>query len=101
MNDTTTLISIDEAAARGINRLRMPRWANKLDHLKLDIIDGRPGPWTHLFAPFNKECNGHDPVDVLFTMMDYTAREYLAYEGALPDSDEYKAAQAAFAGVMR
>ena len=34
-------------------------------------------------------------------MMDYTAREYLAYEGALPDSDEYKAAQAAFAGVMR
>lgn len=101
MNDTTILISIDEAAARGINRLRMPRWANNLDHLKIDIIDGKPGPWTHLFAPFNKDCSGRDPIDVLFTRMDYTAREYLPYVGALPDSDEYKAAQAAFEGAMR
>lgn len=96
----STLISIEDAAAAGIERLRLPVWANPLDHLKLDIIDGKPGPWTHLYAPFNKECNGRDPVDVLFMHMDYQAKDYLPYEGATPDSDEYKAAQAAYDRVL-
>ncbi len=59
------LMSLNEAAAYRIERVRQPQWANKLDHLKIDIIDDKPGPWLHLYAPFNKECNGRDPVDVI------------------------------------
>lgn len=91
------LLSIKDAAAQGIDRLRRPIWSNKLDHLKLDIIDGKPGPWTHLYCPFNKECNGRDPVDMLFISMDYDAKTFEPYTGPLPDSDEYKANVAAYA----
>lgn len=99
----TELISINEAAARGIERLRKPTWANPCDHLKIDVLrDGdadKPGPWTHLYTPFNKECNGRDPVDILCVTqgMDYTEHCWVPYTGPLPDSEEYKAAVAAFA----
>jgi len=96
----TELISINAAAEKGIERVRLPKWANPLDHVKIDIIDGAPGPWLHLFAPFNKECNGRDPVDVLRLQFDMDAAEWETYAGALPDSDEYKAAVAKFDGCM-
>lgn len=92
-------MDIKTAAAQGIERLRLPQWANSMDHIKIDIIDGRPGPWAKLYAPFNMECNGMDPVQVLSMQMDYTDA-YVAYDGPLPESDEYKAAQAAYAGTM-
>ena len=95
------LISIAQAAEKGIERLRKPIWANQMDHLKIDIIKGMAGPWLHLYCPFNKECNGRDPVDTLGLGMDYDAKEFEPYTGPLPDSNEYKAAQAAFDGVMR
>lgn len=94
------MISIAEAAARGIQRLRLPVWANPLDHLKIDIFDGKPGPWTHLFCPFNKECNGRDPVDILALQMDYDSRQFVIYDGPNSESDEYKAAQAKFDGCL-
>ena len=94
----TQLLSINEAASQGIERLRLPDWIIPEDHLKLDIIDGRPGPWTHLFGPFNKECNGRDPVDILCLSMDYEKREWVRYVGPLSGSDEYKAAQSRFDG---
>jgi hypothetical protein len=94
------MISINEAARAGIDRLRKPLWANPLDHLKIDIIDGELGPWLHVFAPFNKECNGRDPVDILIIQMDLDKPEYEIYDGPLPDSDEYKAAVAEFEGAM-
>ena len=96
------LISINEAVKLGHPRLRKPIWANPLDHLKIDLIDGQMGPWLHLFAPFNKECNGRDPVDMLAfqhqTSFDTPA--FAVYDGPLPDSDEYRAAVARFAGVL-
>lgn len=98
------LISIVEAATLGVQRLRMPVWADKLDHLKIDIIDGKPGPWLHLYAPFNKECNGRDPVDFLWgagaLATDINAPDYEAYDGPLPDSEEYKSRADQFAGVL-
>lgn len=94
------LISINEAAALGIERLRKPVWAHPCDHLKLDIIGGRPGPWTHLWCPFNKECNGRDPVDILCISLDYDERCYVPHTGPTPDSDEYKAEVAAYDGCL-
>jgi hypothetical protein len=86
-----SLISINEAAALGIDRIRKPIWATPEDHLKIDIINGKPGPWIHLYAPFNKECNGCDPVNILWIQMDYNEPVYVPYTGPLPDSEEYLA----------
>jgi hypothetical protein len=95
------MFSAIEAARRGIQRVYDPKWANPLDHIKIDIIDGKIGPWLHLYAPFNKECNGRDPVDILITEVDPRAECFYAYTGPLPDSDEYKAAVARFNGVLK
>ena len=96
----TDLISIQDAAAQGIERLRRPIWATPEDHIKLDIIDGCPGPWIHLFAPFNKECNGRDPVNMLSLGHDLSIKEWEPYRGPLPESDEYKAAVARYEGCL-
>lgn len=59
------LISINEAAARGIEKLRQPRWASPDEYLKIDIIDGKAGPWGHFYSPYNVTMNGRNPVDML------------------------------------
>jgi len=102
MSDTQEkLISIVQAAERGIERVRQTIWGNKFDHVKIDIIDGKPGPWLHLYAPFNKECNGRDPVDMLaMPPVDIHASVFVPYTGPLSDSDEYKAERARFAGCL-
>lgn len=100
------LLSINDAAERGIERLRRPVWGNQLDHLKIDIFSGRPGPWSHLYAPFNKECNGRDPVDIINIpgvnniSLDPSERAYVAYTGPASDSSEYKAAAAEYEGGL-
>lgn len=93
------LISITEAAAQGIERVRKPVWRDPCAHLKIDISDGRPGPWLHLYDPFNKKCNGRDPVDFLGIHQDYKAKEFLPYAGPTADSDDYKKAVAQYAGL--
>jgi hypothetical protein len=100
IGEIAMLISINDAVAQGITRLRKPIWASAFDHLKIDIIDGRMGPWFHLYAPFNKECSGRDPVDLLSFNADVAVAEWLPYTGSLPESDEYKAEQARFDGCL-
>lgn len=94
------MISIKEAAAKDIDRLRKPIWANPLDHIKIDIVDGQPGPWLHLWCPFNTECNGRDPFDVFAYQWDLSEPEFEPYIGPLPDSDTYRKAVKAFEGVL-
>jgi hypothetical protein len=94
------LLSIQDAAARGIERVRKPIWANPLDHLKIDIVDGKPGPWLHLWCPFNTECNGRDPVDVFAYQWDLSVKEFEPYAGPLPQSDAYTEAVKKFEGVL-
>jgi hypothetical protein len=93
-------ISIYEAAGRGVDRIRMERWANKFDHLKITIDSKGLCPWIKLYAPFNEECNGRDPVEILEWDLDCHERVYVPYEGPLPDSDEYRAEAARFKGVL-
>lgn len=96
------MISINDAARLGIERIRKPIWANRFDHVKLDFFDGQLGPWVHLWAPFNTECNGRDPVDLLwaFNPFDTATPEYVPYEGPLPASPEYQAEVNRFAGCL-
>jgi len=97
------LISMEDAAAQGIERLRKPIWANPLDHVKIDIIGGSLGIWFHLYCPFNKECNGRDPVSMLLMQMpDGTSsiKEFVPYTGPLPDSKEYLADVEKYKGCL-
>ena len=103
---TVPLFSLNDAVKRGVDRVRQPNWSNPLDHLKIDLYpNGTHGPWIHLYAPFNKECNGRDPVDMLWLppptgMVDADAKSFYAYTGPLPDSEEYKADVAKYAGCL-
>ena len=94
------LMSINEAAAAGVDRLRKPEWRMREDHLKIDIIDGKPGPWTHLYSVTNLAFNKRDPVDILLLNpafnMDYDLRCFVHYSGPLPESEEYRNAVANF-----
>ena len=90
------LISLIDAAKAGIDRVRLPIWRHPMDHIKIDIIAGRPGPWLHLFCPFNVECNGKDPVDMSIFQHNVNAKEWAAYQGPHPDSKEYLAAVDAY-----
>lgn len=102
MIDADRMISLREAAALGLDRIRRPLWAAREDHLKIDILEGgQIGFWVHLFSPFNKECNGRDPVSRLLIGQDLDAREFIPHTGPLPDSAEYRAAVAVFDGCLK
>jgi hypothetical protein len=61
---------------------------------------GKLGIWVRLWAPFNEECNGVDPVASLATQYDTDAQDWLPYDGKLPDSQEYLDARAWFKGCL-
>ena len=86
-----TLISMNEAAAQGIERICQPHWAFPTDYFKLDIIDGRLGPWVHLYSRMNETISQPNPQDVLWIMEGGAAqadeRVWLPYEGEI-DPDE-------------
>ena len=42
-----------------------------------------------------------DPVDVLCVNQDYNSADWVPYTGPVADSDEYRAAQARYAGCLR
>lgn len=88
----------------GIERLRKPIWTNPLEHVKIDIINGELGSWLHLFSPFNQECNGRDPVDILwplqFDWANPDAESLAVYDGPLPASDEYREAAKRYEGAL-
>jgi hypothetical protein len=96
-NILSELISIKEAVARNIERLRQPQWIIPEDHIKLDLLgNAKCGPWVHLYSPFNLVCNGRDPISSLMFSEDINAVSWLVYEGALPESEKYKLVQAAY-----
>ena len=99
LHEMRRLISINHAVSMGIERIRKPAWANDMDHIKIDIIDGELGPWVHVYSPYNLTINGVDPVDIiiganaLVPIESLDSPEFIAYRGYLPGSKEYKDAQ--------
>lgn len=62
-------------------------WANPHDYARIDIIDGKRGPWMHLWARHTQEvCNFPTPQDVLNIEHD-TTTDYEPYTGLLDPSD--------------
>lgn len=67
--ETEGLISIREAAKRGLNKIRLDKWSNPDDYIEFDIIDGAPGPWFRLYSPTNALIEMPNPQRLLVTMM--------------------------------
>lgn len=82
------LLSIKEAAVRGISRLRQPQWANPMDHIELHIgTEGRIGPWIKLWSPTNVPVlKQADPQHLLSFQFDENEKAYVPFIG------EYSAA---------
>lgn len=59
------MISINQAVAQGITRLRMPRWAPTDAYLLLSIIDGKVGLWCKLYSRTEQQAIG-EPTPQLF-----------------------------------
>lgn len=79
-------MTISEAQAKGITKLRKPVWASKLDYLMVGPV------WHQLYSPMNQSINGRDPVPLLGIMDNGTDSEWVEHTGPDADSDEYKAA---------
>lgn len=86
------LISITAAAAAGIKRLRSPVWANDRDYIRIDIIDGMPGPWLHLFSSGNIAIGHANPKSFIgvnyFPGFSYETQWAVPYEGELDPDDQ-------------
>lgn len=94
------LISINDAAAQGIDRLRRPAWLMREDHIKIHIHEGKPGPFVKIYSPFNQECNGRDPVEMLIIAFDLEDKIFLPYTGPLPGDEAYEKKVKHFAGSL-
>jgi hypothetical protein len=95
---TEPLISIRDAAERGIQRLRQPVWKIEFDHIELTLVDGTMGPWAKFWSPFNRVCNNRDPIHILIAspalrfsqpIIDSGERVWVEYTGAPGNSEAY------------
>lgn len=102
MADHPKLMSLHEAKAAGIVRVRRPIWSNAMDHLELTVLPGGDlGPWVKLWCPFNLECNGKDPMQLLAGLdLSTDSREFVEYTGPTGESPEYLAERARFDGCL-
>jgi len=75
-------MTLHEAAAKGIARVRLPHWADPGDYVKIDIIDGHLGPWGQLYAPVQALFDDM-PRPQKFLVIGDTEDRYVAYEGPL------------------
>jgi len=75
-------MTLQDAAAAGIARVRLPSWVDPGDYVKLDLLpDGTHGPWGHLYAPIQPHIGLPTPYD--FLLYRDTEAGYEAYDGPL------------------
>lgn len=102
--ENVSLLTLREAAAEGIERLRRPIWAHPMDHIRMSARAGTVPLFIYLFCPFNQECNGRDPVEIFLggpIGYDIDERVWVVYKGPLAESEAYKAEQVAYAGCLQ
>lgn len=65
------LLSIHDAIAKRITRLRLPHWVCPEDHIEIDIDrTGHLGPWVKLWSPLNEVIGAPNPQMFLSTSFD-------------------------------
>src|SRR5262249_49772487 len=73
-------ISINDAAATGVDKLRKPYWANADDHIKIEIVNGKAGVWLRFYSDLNETLGNPNPVELLGISADYEKKEWIAWE---------------------
>lgn len=65
------LISIKEAANKGIKKIRLDKWANPHDYIEIPILDekGTIGPWFKLWSNTNEIIGQKNPQQISILMM--------------------------------
>ncbi len=86
-------MTLNEAAQRGISRVRLPQWADPLDYLRIDLVQGgQRGPWAHLYSPSQSRIGATTPQTFLcFNDANDRYEEYsgpLLEKVAVPDAGE-------------
>lgn len=79
---TVSLISIDDAIASGVFKLRLPHWALPTDHIELAPVSGGVGPWVKLWSETNERIGEKNPHQFLITELNRAKPEWLPYDAA-------------------
>lgn len=99
--------SITQLVADGVTSIRMQKWANPFDHVRLILLRKVGPPELMLYCPSNTLINGHDPVS-LHQLMRMQRRPiidvitepgWVPYSGPGHQSPEYKAEVQKFAAL--
>ena len=51
-------MTLIEASQKGIDKVRKAIWANPEAYMKIDIVDGKLGPWGHLYDQPTQDALG-------------------------------------------
>lgn len=98
------MFSLNQAAAQSITRIRRPEWSEPCDHFQIDIVEGKPGPWIHLYSPMNDELHGSDPVNMVWAEkpfdLDPDERLFEEYKGPWPGSRNYERRRRLYVGMQ-
>lgn len=79
-------MNFSEATGRGLCRLRLARWANPEDYVRIDVFDdGTFGPWAHLFSPVQPVIGVPTPQTMLAFSCD--SADYEEYVGPVNAAD--------------
>ncbi len=83
-------ISLVDAAALGVSRIRMPSWSHRHDHFEIDIKNGKLGPTILLWSPPNRRFYKRDPISLPTNRILPDKRMFVPYRG--PDGVPFKEA---------
>ncbi len=82
-------MTISDAAALGISRIRRSMWADKKSYAKIDLTDnGTHGPWLHLFDRRTQEILDEPTPQNVICVGDKT-NDYVEYVGELDLADTH------------
>lgn len=81
-------MTLEEAAKKRIERVRLDIWSNKNDYLKLTIIDEKLGPILKLYSPTNKIIGEKNPqLTSIYLGNTLEVNGFVEYKGEI-DPDE-------------
>jgi hypothetical protein len=81
-------MTLQEAAQKGIARLRLPHWSFKNAYVRQDILpSGLVGPWLHLFSPDEQKAIGVETPQTFLRLGSFDEARFEEYTGPLAPQD--------------
>jgi hypothetical protein len=80
-------MTLNQAVARGISKVRDPNWASPEDYILIDLIPDPKnpghfwhGPWLHLYSPLQPILGQPTPQEILFNSLNWDEDGWVAFE---------------------